>query len=311
LGARPSALALAQASIVQHLISNLLPSLSIQVVPIRTTGDRLATASLAQVGGKGLFVKELEQALERKEIDLAVHSMKDLPAELDGRFRLAAVPRREDPRDALVARACPTLGGLGAGARVGTSSLRRKFQALAHNPKLEVTALRGNVDSRLRRVESGELDAVIVAMAGLARLGRAADPLVHPLGEDDFVPAGGQGALAVETLADGKIGGSSEIERALGAITDASARYETAAERAFLAAIGASCTTPVAVRATVGNSTFSLRARLFDPSGTRTLFESVVDIADVDLAPSAAARAGETLGGRMLARGASELIRGG
>ncbi len=308
LGSRPSALALAQTAIVRDLLLKAVPGLSIEIVPIRTSGDRLTTASLANVGGKGLFIKELEQALERREIDLAVHSMKDLPAALSPQFRIAAVPAREDPRDAVLSRGGETIDELADGASVGTSSIRRRMFALRRNPKLNVVALRGNIDTRLKRVEDGGIDAIIIAMAGLKRLGRTTTLRVCEIDATEFIPAGGQGALCVEALADGKAGASSEVEHALTTITDARARYEISAERSFLATIGASCVTPVGVHAVVRGAAFSLRAILFSSDGSREIADAIEDLADVDLAPSAATEVGVRLGERMLAHGAAALV---
>ena len=205
IGSRPSPLALAQAELVRRKLAALVPSVSIEIVPIRTSGDRMATAALAQVGGKGLFIKELEQALAEGRIDLAVHSMKDLPAQLTSGFRIATVPERADPRDALLARSAGSLASLPRGARLGTSSMRRRFEALRLRPDLEIAALRGNVDTRLARLAAGDFDAIILAMAGLLRLERNerdddAAALV-PLDARDFIPCGGQGALCIEALA--------------------------------------------------------------------------------------------------------------
>src|SRR5216683_3132007 len=168
LGSRSSKLALAQASIVAQKLAEAISGIEIEIVEIRTSGDKLATASLAQVGGKGLFIKELEQALADGSIDMAIHSMKDLPAVIPEQFKIA-------------------------------SSQRRRFQALRINRSLEIVALRGNVDTRLKRVADGELDAIIIAMAGLKRLGRTGEVRFVELSGSDFIPAGGQGALAIET----------------------------------------------------------------------------------------------------------------
>jgi hydroxymethylbilane synthase len=304
IGSRPSRLALAQAEIIRKSLARAVPGVTTEIVEIRTTGDKLTTASLAQVGGKGLFIRELEQALLDHRIDLAVHSMKDLPAVLAPEFRLAAVPPREDARDVLVARNGDSIDVLPKGTRLGTTSSRRRFQALRANPGLEVSPLRGNVDTRLQRVADGAFDAIIVAMAGLRRLGRAADVRFTPLDERHFIPAGGQAALAIETVAHPP----EELDRALAHLNDPRARYETAAERAFLAAIGASCVTPVGIRATVENDLLSLRAILFSSDGSREMSDQSQEPADVDLAPSTAEAAGARLGERMLARGADRLI---
>ncbi len=304
IGSRASRLALAQAEIIRSQLAAALPDLRTEIIAIRTTGDKLTTASLAQVGGKGLFIRELEQALLEKRIDLAVHSMKDLPAVLPPEFRLAAVPQREDPRDALVTKTGGALATLPAGSRLGTSSSRRRFQALRANPGLEISPLRGNVDTRLERIAEGALDAIIVAMAGLKRLRRLSDVSFIPLDERDFIPAGGQAALAIETLAHP----SAELDHALSRLNDPRARYETSAERAFLAAIGASCVTPLGIKATLSNDSISLRAILFSSDGTTAMSDEIDDLADVDLALSTAESLGKRLGERMLARGADRLI---
>lgn len=306
IGSRPSKLALAQAAIVRGRLAAQIPGVEIEVVEIRTSGDKLATPSLADIGGKGLFVKELEQALAARRIDIAVHSMKDLPAILPAAFRVACVVEREDTTDVLVTRDGSALAGLKAGAKLGTSSSRRRFQALRINGGLEIVPLRGNVDTRLARVVDGSLDAIIVAVAGLKRLGRIGDVRFVELDARDFIPAGAQGALAIETLA--RVGGSSKLDDALAAINDARAFHETAAERAFLAAIDASCTTPVGVRATVAPARLTMRAILFSPDGAREISESTEDALDPELAPSAAENSGKRLADKMLARGAAAML---
>lgn len=305
IGSRPSKLALAQASIVRERLIAHDPAIEIQIVEIRTSGDKMTSASLAEVGGKGLFIKELEQALADKKIDAAVHSMKDLPAVLPPEFRIAAVPVREDTADILVTREASTLSALPAGARLGTSSSRRRFQALRLNRGLDVQPLRGNVDTRLSRVADGTFEAVILALAGVKRLGRINDLNFVELDARDFIPSGGQGALAVETCADRA---ANDLTRALAAINDAPAFFETVAERAFLATIGASCTMPVGVRATMGGDKLGLAAMLFSPDGSRELTEAIEEPLSADLAPSSAEAAGQLLAQKMLARGADSLL---
>jgi hydroxymethylbilane synthase len=305
IGSRPSKLALAQASIVRDRLVAQNPEIEIEIVEIRTSGDKMISASLAEVGGKGLFIKELEQALADRAIDAAVHSMKDLPAVLPPNFRIAAVPARENTADILVTRDGSALSGLPAGARLGTSSSRRRFQALRINRALNILPLRGNVDTRLARVADGSFDAIIIAMAGVMRLARINDLKFVELDARDFIPAGGQGALAIETLTDHK---SNEIDRALVAINDARAFYETAAERAFLATIGASCTTPVGVRAKIAGGKLALATMLFSPDGARELTERLEESLASDLAPSIAQDSGKRLADRMIARGASALL---
>ncbi len=303
IGSRPSKLALAQAAIVRERLTKEIPGIEIEIVEIRTSGDKMTSASLADVGGKGLFIKELEQALAAGTIDAAVHSMKDLPAILPQEFRVAAVLERENTADILVTRDGSALAALPAGARLGTSSSRRRFQALRMNRALEILPLRGNVDTRLARVADGTFDAIIVAMAGVKRLGRVSDVKFVELGARDFIPSGGQGALAIETLAD------RDAADLVSAINDVRAFYETAAERAFLAGIEASCTTPVGVRATIAGDSLKLATMLFSPDGARELSESMEETLTAGLAPSAAEDAGKRLAEKMIARGADALLR--
>jgi hydroxymethylbilane synthase len=305
IGSRPSRLALAQAEIIRRRLERAVPGLVCEIVPIRTTGDKLTTPSLAQVGGKGLFVRELEQALEAGRIDIAVHSMKDIPAVLAPRFCLLAVPAREDSADVLLSGGAD-LAALPRAARLGTSSLRRRFEALRLRPDLDIRPLRGNIDTRLARLGAGEFDAIILAAAGLRRLGQTGLPAAQRLSEDDFVPAGGQGALAIESLADGLPGGALEIESAVRALDDVRARFEVSAERAFLAQIGASCASPIGVKATADGAELRIRALLFSLDGARSMTELMGTPLTSEIA--AAERTGVELARRMLARGAAELI---
>ena len=305
IGSRPSKLALAQAAIVRERLTAQIQGIEIEIVEIRTSGDKMTSASLADVGGKGLFIKELEQALDDRTIDAAVHSMKDLPAVLPSQFRIAAVLERENTSDILVTRDGTVLSALPAGARVGTSSSRRRFQALRVNRGLSIQPLRGNVDTRLARVADGSFDAIIVAMAGLKRLGRIKDVKFVELDALDFIPAGGQGALAIETLADRK---GDALDRVLSAINDPRTYYETAAERAFLAAIEASCTTPVGVKASIVGNRLALSTILFSSDGSRELSESIMEPIDALFAPFAADRSGKRLADKMIARGAGALL---
>jgi len=291
---------------VKSRLAAIVPGLECEIVPIKTSGDRMTSASLAQVGGKGLFIKELEQALSDRRVDIAVHSMKDLPASLPAGFRIAAVPEREDTHDALITRAPGGLKTLPTGARLGTSSSRRRFEALRIRPDLAISPLRGNVDTRLDRLARGELDAIVLAVAGLKRLGRIDGLNLERLDERDFVPAGGQGALAIEALSGGPAGGSREVEGALEQFNDARAMAETAAERAFLATIGASCVSPVGVRAALEDGMLGIRARLFSIDGSKELADFLQE--RLDPAVASASEAGARLGRRMLDRGAGELI---
>jgi len=236
LGTRGSALATAQSQQVADRIT-AATGRAVRLEIIRTRGDRIQDRPLAQVGGKGLFTAELEQALHDGSIDFAVHSLKDLPTEDPPGLTLGALPKRVDPRDTLVGCA---LQDLPQGAVVGTGSLRRRAQILAARPDLDVRDIRGNVDTRLGKLDRGDYQAIVLAMAGLTRLGIQRDDL-HPLDASVMVPAVGQGALAVQCRA-----GDAEVLEALGAIDDATTRRCVVAERAFLAEVGGGCNVPVA-----------------------------------------------------------------
>lgn len=307
IASRPSPLALVQANLIRDLLAQALPALTIEIVQIKTSGDRIMTPSLADIGGKGLFIKELEYALADGRADIAVHSMKDLPAVLPPAFRIAAVPEREDPSDVLITREGIGLRDLRHGARLGTSSPRRRFLAVRINPGIEVLPLRGNVDTRLARVLDGDLDATILAAAGLKRLGRIGQVRHARIDQREFIPAAAQAALAIESRAENPICGSPEIEAAIAALNHAPTACETSAERAFLAAIGASCATPVGAKASFDGGTLSLRAILFSPDGARDMSgEAAGAVGDGEVA---AAAIGKKLGEQMVSRGARELLR--
>jgi hydroxymethylbilane synthase len=308
IGSRPSQLAVAQTTAFKHQLEAKLSGLKSEIVTVKTSGDRLTAPSLANLGGKGLFIKELEEALSAGRIDIAVHSMKDLPAVLASEFRLAAVPRRENPHDALISRDGGGLATLARGARLGTASPRRKFEALRLRSDLTVVPLRGNVDTRLRKLAGGELDAIILAMAGLRRMGKSGISSIVELDQRDFVPAAGQGALAIEALAGAMVANSPELESAVVGMTERAALAEISAERAFLATIGASCVSPVGVKASLDGNALSLSALLFSVDGSRTLSETIAETLESD---GGAALVGVELGRLMLARGAAELLGNG
>ncbi|MCW5892870.1 MAG: hydroxymethylbilane synthase [bacterium] len=295
IGTRGSALALAQAGHVRDALAAAHPDRAPELVPIRTTGDRLQQGPLAPAGGKGLFVKEIEEALQDGRIDCAVHSLKDLPATLAPGCMLGAVPPRADARDVLVAHAAG-LAALPAGSRVGTASVRRRAQLLAHRPDLAIVFLRGNVDTRLRKWRAGEVDALVLAAAGLARLG-IAEPAARPLSTELLLPAIGQGALALECRAD-----DAATRACLRVVADADAEVAVAAERAFLHAIGGDCNTPMAAHAEVAGARVALRAMVIDPDG-RERVEAHDDAARGD-----AERLGAALAAQLLARGAGRLL---
>jgi hydroxymethylbilane synthase len=263
IGTRGSQLALTQSRWVQAALQRYHPHRTIELVIIKTTGDRFLDTPLSAIGGKGVFVKEIEEALTAGRIDCAVHSMKDVPTELAPGLVIAAIPLREDPRDILISRARGNLQDLAHGARLGTSSLRRMALVRAQRADLDVVALRGNVDSRLRKLDAGELDAIVLAAAGLRRLGitRQDTATLDPI---DFVPAIGQGALAIESRDD--------ATRALLVVLDhADTRVAVNAERTFLARVGGSCRTPLAAHATVSGGQMDLRALIANPDGTEVV----------------------------------------
>jgi len=294
LGTRASPLARVQAEGVRAALAARHPGLTVELVFVRTTGDRV-TGPLAAAGGKGLFVKEIEEALLDGRIDAGVHSMKDVPARLAAGLVIGAVPERVDARDVLIG-GDGGLAGLPAGARIGTASPRRRAQLLAHRPDLVVVLLRGNVDTRLRKWRAGEVDALLLAAAGLARLG-ISEPAAQPLPVDEFLPAVGQGALALECRAD-----DGATRALLAAVDQPAAATAVAAERAFLAAVGGDCNSAIAAHATLAGGRLTLRALVTDPDGRRRLEER-------DTAPAADAEAlGRTVATRLLAAGAAALM---
>jgi len=260
---RRSALALAQCRAFVKTLEARRPGLSLTELQVVTTGDRIQDRPLAEVGGKGLFVKEIEEALLDRRADLAVHSIKDVPGALPAGLALACVPPREDPRDVIVAPAHGTLAALPRGARVGTSSLRRRLALLAARPDLDVVALRGNVDTRLRKVDAGEVAAIVLARAGLLRLGLGARA-TEVLSPDVCLPAVGQGALGVETRE-----GDEEVRALLAAVHDAETAVRVAAERGVLIALGGDCKTPLAAHAEREGDELRLRAFVAEADGSR------------------------------------------
>jgi hydroxymethylbilane synthase len=260
-GTRGSALALAQTGLVLDLLRAAHPQIDVRVETLRTEGDRDKRTPLAVIGGTGVFVKELEAALAEGRIDLAVHSLKDVPSTLSADFVLAAATRRGDPRDALVSRGDRTLAQLPSGARIGTGSRRRRAELLALRPDIVPVELRGNVDTRIRKVREGEVDAAVLAVAGLERLGRLSEA-AQIFGEDEVLPAVGQAALAVEVRADDE-----QARALLAAIDDAETHACVRAERAFLRRLGGGCTTPAAAHATLTDGRLRLRALLAGENG--------------------------------------------
>jgi hydroxymethylbilane synthase len=270
IGSRGSPLALAQANEVKRRLADAgsVDAGRIEIKIIRTTGDAIQDRPLADAGGKGLFTKEIEDALLAGAIDLAVHSSKDMPTVLPEGLVLAAFLPREDARDAFISRNAESLRELPAGAVLGTASLRRQALARRMRPDLRVVPLRGNVETRLRKLDSGEVDATLLALAGLKRLGLAA-AATAVLDTEEFLPAVGQGAIGIETRAD-----DAATWRLVAAINDPDTAIALAAERAFLAVLDGSCRTPIAGHATVNGNQVRFRGMIVRPDGSEAFAAS-------------------------------------
>jgi len=292
LGARGSALSLAQSGLVAR---SLAPWAEIEIVKVKTTGDRLS-AKGAPISWKGDFTRELDEALLQRRVDFAVHSLKDVPSKLPEGLALAAVPKREDPSDALVAHPPRPFSELPQGARIGTSSPRRKAQLLAARPDLSVLEARGNVDTRIRRLREGRFDAIVLARAGLARLGLLAE-MTELFPPDVLLPAVGQGALALVSRSD-----NGEVRALLGRVDDAPSHAEVLAERSLLAALEAGCRAPVAALARAKDETVVLTAAVFAEDGSRALKEKLSGNSAEAIA------LGQAVAEKLLARGAAELM---
>jgi hydroxymethylbilane synthase len=299
IATRESALAMWQARHVQGRLAALYPRASVELLGLTTQGDQILDRPLAAIGGKGLFIKELEVAMAEGRADLAVHSLKDVPMEMPPGFALAAIAAREDPRDAFVSNRFASLAALPAGAIVGTSSLRREAQLRERHAGLEVRPLRGNVNTRLRKLDEGQYDAIILAAAGLKRLGFGARirDLIDP---QDSLPAPGQGALALECRAD-----RPDVTAALAPLVDLASTLAVTAERAFSRALSGSCHTPLAAYATWQGGTLWLRGLIASQDGREVLRgerkSQTVDAAGADAL-------GNALAEEFLARGAARLI---
>jgi hydroxymethylbilane synthase len=292
IGSRGSQLALWQAQHISELLRALGHTIEIEI--IKTTGDKITDVALAKVGTKGMFTKEIEEALVENRIDLAVHSLKDLPTELASDFEIAAITAREDARDVFCSVKFASIEALPAQANVGTSSLRRRAQLMALRPDLEIHALRGNVDTRLRKLEAGEHDAIILAAAGLNRLGKT-QSVREVMAVDVMTPAAGQGALAIE------IRSGDEVTRALlKFLDDAAARTATTCERALLTRLGGGCQVPIGAFAEVDGARIRLHAVVAHPNGTKVLREMRQGDDPVGL--------GEEVGEILLRRGANGIL---
>jgi len=297
IGTRASPLARRQTDTVLAALKRRFPDQRFEARPLRTTGDRQTRAPLDRLGGVGVFVKELESALLAGEIDMAVHSLKDVPTAVPDGLTIAAVAGREDPRDALVSRSGAKLTELPPGARVGTGSPRRACQLRALRPDLEVVGIRGNVDTRLRKAAAGEVDAVVMAAAALARMGWL-DRASEILPDDMMLPAPGQGALAVEIRSD------DETARQMAeAIDKRDCHHAATAERAFLRRLGGGCAVPIAALGLVDGGELRLRGLVGDVQGRRILRADIQGPADD------AEALGVRLAERLLSEGAGELLK--
>lgn len=308
VGSRQSALALTQTG---HVIQDLRSicereglAFDFEVHKIVTKGDLILDVTLSKVGGKGLFVKEIEQAMLDRTIDMAVHSMKDMPSELPEGLINGAVPRRADPRDALISNGGLSLDQLPEGARVGTSSLRRSSQLKAYRPDLQLESLRGNIDSRLRKLETEGLDAIILAAAGLYRMGWQ-DRITEYLSEEACLPAVGQGALGIECREDDE-----ELLHLLKLYNDPETAFPVLAERKFLSVLNGGCQVPIGAHAVwnrqqdtdspIGQNTLQLTGMVGTPDGGLILKEALTGTDPV--------RLGEEVAWRLIERGAEQIL---
>jgi hydroxymethylbilane synthase len=301
IGSRGSPLALWQAHDVRARLAaahGVAPD-SIAITVIKTSGDVIQDRPLSEVGGKGLFTKEIEQALIERSIDLAVHSSKDMPTVLPDGLMLAACLPREDVRDAFISRKAATLDGLPLGAVVGTASLRRQAMVKRLRPDIKVVPFRGNVETRLKKLDDGVVDATLLALAGLNRLGRAA-AATSILDVDGFLPAVGQGAIGIETRTDDR-----RTRDLLAAIDDADTLTALGAERAFLAVLDGSCRTPIAGHARIAGGTVAFRGMILRPDGSESL-ETVRTGAIAD-----AVRLGADAGWELKSRAAPDFFTAG
>ena len=271
VGSRKSQLALTQTNWVMDQLKAKHPDISFELKHIVTKGDKILDVTLSKVGGKGLFVKEIEQALINKEIDFAVHSMKDMPAQLPDGLTIACVPHRESPFDVLLSKDQVNLKGLPNGATVGTSSLRRQSQLLALRPDLNVVPIRGNIDSRIKKLEEGPFDAIVLAAAGLDRMGWTGSVPREGLSAEEMLPAVGQGALAIECRSD-----DAELHALLESIHDEKTAVTVQAERAFLGSLEGGCQVPIAAFGEQdGDGTLTLTGLVGTPDGKTIIKESL------------------------------------
>ncbi len=293
IGSRGSQLALWQANHISDLLRARGHKVELEI--IKTTGDKITDVALAKVGTKGMFTKEIEEALQEGRVDLAVHSLKDLPTELQGPFEIAAITPRVDPRDAFLSIKYKSIDELPQGAKVGTSSLRRQAQLKQFRPDLDIYPLRGNVDTRVRKLEEGQYDAIILAAAGLTRLGKT-QYIRQIIAADVMCPAAGQGALGIEIRL-----GDAETRAHLAFLDDKPSRVATVCERALLNKLGGGCQVPIGASAEVKDGVITLTAICARPDGTELLREVQTGTDPVEL--------GERTGDILLSRGADRILQ--
>ncbi|WP_018275038.1 hydroxymethylbilane synthase [Teredinibacter turnerae] len=297
IATRKSALALWQAEFVKSELCRHHPELAVELVPLTSRGDKILDVPLAKVGGKGLFVKELEQAMIAGEADIAVHSMKDVPMEFPQGLGLAVICEREDPRDALVSNKYANLDAIPAGAVIGTSSLRRQSQLLAMRPDLEVTFLRGNVNTRLAKLDAGEYDAIILASAGLKRL-EMVDRIAEFIAPEVMLPAGGQGAVGIECRTDDQ-----ETLALLQPLHHGVTEQAVLAERAMNRKLEGGCQVPIGGFAIHQDNQLWVRGLVADPDGSEVLYDQVIGD------PADAETLGVVLAEKLLAAGADAILK--
>ena len=296
LGTRGSRLAIWQAEWIQSRILEVASQVSVTLQRIKTSGDKTLDVPLAKIGGKGLFVKEIEEALLREDIDLAVHSLKDVPTVLPKGLAILGVPPREDPRDVLISPKHRTFDNLPKGATIGTSSLRRQAQLLHHRPDLHIVMLRGNVETRLRKVQEGEYDAVVLAAAGMRRMGLD-NHVTEYLSPDFSLPAIGQGALGLEGRSQDEF-----IRKLVAKLNDAPTRTVVSAERSFLDRLEGGCQVPIAAHGVLQGETLVLDGMVASVDGKQLIRETLTG-------PSSEAQAlGTRLAERILDRGGRDIL---
>ena len=269
IGTRASLLAMVQSNWIKESIEKEYPDVKVELIKIVTKGDKILDVPLAKIGGKGLFVKEIEEALLRKEVDIAVHSMKDVPSELPDQLHLGIITKREDPRDAFISNRYSSLEDLPQGAKVGTSSLRRKSQLACLRPDLVIEDLRGNLDTRLRKLDEGLYDAIILAAAGLNRLGLS-ERTTSCFTPDMMLPAVGQGAVGIELRREDK-----ELLKCLSCLDDRDTTIAVTAERGFLKRLEGGCQVPIGAFAEIGNNQVTLTGLVAEVDGGKVIKKSI------------------------------------